>query len=82
MHRLDDGQPLRDAMAEAGLSIPLLAAKTRLLDEDGKGISPALVGFYVSTGNSARDVISTRSAHLIARAVDRPVSDLFGDTPP
>lgn len=80
MHRLDDGQPLRDAMAEAGLSIPLLAAKTRMIDDDGKGLSPAYVGFYVSTGASAREEISTRAAHLIARAVDRPVTDLFGDT--
>ena len=80
MHRLDDGNPLREAMTEAGLSIPLLAARTRQVDEDGKGLSPALIGFYVTTGSSAREAISARAAHLIARAVDRPVNDLFGDT--
>jgi hypothetical protein len=80
MRRLDDGQPLRDAMTEAGLSIPDLAARTRELDPEGKGLSPAFIGFYVSTGTSARETISTRSASLIARAVDHPVDSLFGDT--
>lgn len=80
MRRLDDGKPLRDAMAKAGLSIPRLAAKTRQIDESGKGLSASFIGFYVSTGSSAREELSTRAAHLIARAVDSPVTDLFGDT--
>lgn len=78
MHRLHDGQPIRNAMREAGLSIPKLAAKTREIDEEGKGLSPALIGFAVSTGSSAREEISDRAAQLMADALGTPVHDLFG----
>ncbi|MBQ0827650.1 hypothetical protein [Streptomyces tagetis] len=80
MRRLDNGAPLRAAMAAAELDIPRLAAKTKEIDPAGKGISKSLVGFIVGAGRTARDECSDRAAELIATALDREVNDLF-ETP-
>ncbi len=77
MRRLDNGAPLRAAMKAAGLDIPTLAAKTREIDLDGRGISRSLIGFIVGGGATAREDCSDRAAQLISTALDREVLDLF-----
>lgn len=80
MRRLDKGAPLRAAMEAAELDIPRLAARTKRIDPEGKGISGSYVGFIVGRGKSAREECSDRAAELIAAALDREVDDLF-ETP-
>lgn len=77
LHRRDDGRPIREAMEAAGMSGPDLAQATRNVDPDGKGISPALIGFLTGTGRSARDRCRLNSAWLIAQALRKPLQDLF-----
>ncbi|MFD4787859.1 hypothetical protein ACFWN1_12555 [Streptomyces sp. NPDC058459] len=77
MRRLDKGAPLRSAMKAAGLDIPRLAAKTKEADENGTGLSKAMVGFIVGSGRTAREECSDRAARLITAALGREVSELF-----
>lgn len=77
MRRLDRGAPLRTAMRAAGLDIPRLAARTKEVDPEGKGLSVAYIGFLVGEGRSAREDCSDRAARLLSRAVDRPLDNLF-----
>ncbi|MFI2033676.1 hypothetical protein ACH470_03090 [Streptomyces bottropensis] len=77
MRRLDKGAPLRAAMKAAELDIPRLAAKTREIDPEGKGISKSLVGFIVGSGKTAREECSDRAAELIAAALDQEVITFF-----
>ncbi|MGW1015648.1 XRE family transcriptional regulator [Streptomyces niveus] len=81
MYRRNGGQPIRDAIKRAGLSIPRLAARTKEIDPDDRGLSQALVGFYVSDGASGRESVSTRTAELMAAGLDSPIEELFGDQP-
>ncbi|MGW0984337.1 helix-turn-helix domain-containing protein [Streptomyces xiamenensis] len=74
---MDDGRPIREALEASGLSIPQLAERTREVDPGGVGISQALVGFYASTGRSARETASERTARLIADALNVEVSTIF-----
>lgn len=80
MYRLDDGQPLRDALTEAGLSIEDLADKTKAID--GYGVSRSTIGHMVSTGTSGRSKFTDRSCGLVARALDKPVEQFFSETAP
>lgn len=80
MHRRDNGQPIRNAMRKAGLSIEDLAERTRRID--GYGISRSAIGHMVSRGRSGRDEFEDRSCDLVARALDKPINDLFSDTAP
>lgn len=85
MQRVDRGQPLRDAIAKAGLSIPKLAALTKEIDPDGRGLSASYIGFYTSTGRSAREKTSKRAAGLMTKAlktagVDNDARPIFTDT--
>lgn len=80
MHRLDNGQPLRDAIAEAGLSIEELAEKTKAID--GYGVSRSTIGHMVSTGPSGRSKFEDRSCDLVARALDEPITKLFSNIAP
>lgn len=75
--RRDEGRPIRAAMDAAGLSGPDLAQITRQIDPDGRGVSPALVGFLAGSGRSARDRCRLRSAWLIAEALEQPMQRLF-----
>lgn len=77
LHRKDHGTPLREAMQEAGLSGPELAAATRLVDPEGIGVSPAVIGFLAGTGRSARERCKLRTAWLIAEGVSQPLQALF-----
>ncbi|MFI6103222.1 helix-turn-helix domain-containing protein [Streptomyces sp. NPDC051310] len=79
MHRRDNGQPIRDAMATAGLSIERLAEKTKQADPAGYGIKPSTIGHMVSTGPSGRDRFEDRSCDLVARALEEPIDKLFTD---
>jgi hypothetical protein len=80
MHRLDNGQPIRDAIADAGLSIEELAEKTKAID--GYGVSRSTIGHMVATGPSGRSKFEDRSCDLVARALDTPITELFSDTAP
>lgn len=77
LHRKDGGQPLRNAMSSADLSIPALARATKHVDPTEKGVSQALVGRLVAQGSSARERCRLRTAWLIAVALDEPLQDLF-----
>lgn len=77
MRRRDHGQPLRDAMEAAGLSIPALARAT--IEIDGYGISQATVGAYVAVGTSGREYPRPRTAGLLAAALGRPIEEFFED---
>jgi len=80
MHRRDDGKPIRTAMSEAGLSIEGLAERTRRID--GYGISRSAIGHMVSQGTSGRGEFNDRSCDLVARALDKPIEELFSDNAP
>lgn len=67
-------------MREAGISVARLAELTRKSDPSGFGITSATIGHMTSTGTSGRETFSTRSCHLVAWALDKPVRDLFSDT--
>jgi hypothetical protein len=77
LNRKSDGQPLRRAMADAGMSIPQLAAATRAVDSAGRGVSRSIIGALVSRGSFTRDVVRLRTAWLIATALRVPLQDLF-----
>lgn len=81
MYRLDNGQPIRKAMEEAGLSIEGLADKTKATDPTGYGISRSAIGHMVSTGPSGRERFEDRSCALTAAALGKPVEELFTNTP-
>lgn len=81
MRRLDNGQPIRDAMNKADLSIERLSEKTKEVDPAGYGISASAIGHMVSTGISGRDNFEQRSADLVAAAVKQPVLELFTNSP-
>ena len=85
MRRVDNGRPLREAMERAGLSIPQLAAITKEIDPDGRGVSQSLIGFYTSTGRSGREQASDRAAGLMVAAlesagVDVKDGEIFADS--
>jgi hypothetical protein len=80
--RKDRGEPLRAAMREAGIGLTALAARTKLADPDGKGVSYQLLGFLTKDAgkaavSSARETCSVPSAALIAKALGEPVGALF-----
>ncbi|MBZ3909386.1 hypothetical protein [Streptomyces acidiscabies] len=77
LHRKGEGQPLRTAMERAGLSGPKLAAETRRVDPEGRGISAAAVGRVAGRGKTARNECRLRTAWLIADALGQPLQDLF-----
>lgn len=75
LHRRGDA--IRVAMDRAGMSGPDLAAATRRVDPNGKGVSPAVIGFLAGSGKSARDRCRIGTAWLIATALDLPLQSLF-----
>lgn len=79
MRRRDNGAPLREAMAQAGLSVRTLAAATKDLDPTGKGVSAATIGCARTAGATGRDSIGDDAAKLIAAALHKPVDSLFAD---
>jgi hypothetical protein len=81
LSRKSEGQPLRAAMARAGLSGPELAKATKEVDPTGKGISSSTVGRLTSRGKTARNQCELSTAWLVAEALHRrtsaPLQDLF-----
>ncbi|WP_037825657.1 MULTISPECIES: hypothetical protein [Streptomycetaceae] len=75
--RKSAGEPLREAMRQAGLSGPALADRTRVVDATGRGISSATVGKVAGRGASAGDRVRLRTAWLIAEVLDQPMHRLF-----
>jgi hypothetical protein len=75
------GQPIRDAMARAGLSGPELAVATKAIDPRGRGVSASTVGRIAGRGKTARDTCELTTAWVIAEALHRrtnaPLQDLF-----
>lgn len=82
LFRRGDGEPIRAAMRDKGLSGPRLAEATKAVDPDGKGISPAAIGQIAGQGKSAKDRCRLRSAWLIADALESPLQSLFSLTMP
>lgn len=81
LSRKGEGQPLRAAMARAGLSGPELAEATKEVDPAGKGVSPSTVGRIAGRGKTARDTCKLTTAWFVAEALHRrtnaPLQDLF-----
>ncbi|MFF9643646.1 XRE family transcriptional regulator [Kitasatospora aureofaciens] len=77
LNRKGNGRPLREAMASAEMSIPQLAAATKAVDPDGRGVSRSIIGALVSRGSFTRDRCRLRTAWLIATALDQPLQSLF-----
>lgn len=75
--RVRDGQAIREAMDERGLSLMALADRTKELDPEGLGVSFRLIGFLTTQGRSQRETTSPESAALIAQALNVPEVSLF-----
>jgi hypothetical protein len=87
--RIGDGQALKQAMRDAGMTLEQVAAKTRALDPAGTGVSRSMIGFLTAprtpgtsgTGpNRARrfrDTTSPATADLIEQAVNARPGALF-----
>lgn len=77
MRRLDNGTHIRTAMKRTGFEIKTLAAATRFVDPEGRGLGKTAIGYMVGTGPSAREEHSDRAAFLVAETLGVPVSQLF-----
>lgn len=75
--RKDNGKPLRDAMKRHGLTQAGLAARTRQLDERGRGVSLGTIVKITGSGRWASDECRPRTARLIVAALDVPLDTLF-----
>lgn len=75
--RKGDGQPLRDEMTRQGLTLDSLSEKTRAVDPDGRGVSPATIGRLTGRGRTARDRCELHTAWLITEGLDARMHRLF-----
>ncbi|MFC8271127.1 helix-turn-helix domain-containing protein [Streptomyces sp. NPDC057271] len=75
--RKGEGQPLRDEMKRQGLTLEELSEKTRRVDPEGRGVSPATIGRLTTKGRSARDRCELGTAWLITDVLDRPIQRYF-----
>jgi hypothetical protein len=87
--RIRDGKALREAMQAKHMTLIALAARTRELDPDGKGVSYQLIGFLTApptggmSGTGAnrarryRTSTSPATAGLIEQALDVRPGELF-----
>ncbi|MGD1219962.1 XRE family transcriptional regulator [Streptomyces krungchingensis] len=71
------GQPLRDAMKRQGLTQATLAARTREIDERGKGVSLGTVVKITGRGRWAVEECRDRTARLLGAALREPLDVLF-----
>lgn len=71
------GKPLRDAMQRSGLTQVELAAKTKAVDESGRGVSLGTVIKVTGRGRFSADRCRLRTAQLIAAALGEPVEQHF-----
>lgn len=75
--RKGEGQPLRDEMTRQGLTLDELAEKTREVDPEGRGISPATIGRITGKGRTARNRCELHTAWLITEGLDARMHRLF-----
>ncbi|MFB7845460.1 XRE family transcriptional regulator [Streptomyces sp. NPDC056053] len=75
--RKGDGQPIRDEMKRQGLTLDGLSTKTRRVDPEGRGVSPAAIGRLTGQGRTARDRCELTTAWLIAEGLDARMHALF-----
>jgi hypothetical protein len=75
--RKGEGQPLRDEMKRQGLTLEELAEKTRAVDPEGRGVSPATIGRITGTGRTARSKCELWTAWLITEVINRPIQRFF-----
>ncbi|MGW0552317.1 XRE family transcriptional regulator [Streptomyces altiplanensis] len=75
--RKGEGQPIRDEMTRQGLTLDELAEKTRKVDPDGRGVSPATIGRLTGKGRTARDRCELHTAWLITEGLDARIHRLF-----
>lgn len=75
--RKSEGKPLRAAMRRNGLTQATLAAKTKAVDDSGKGVSLGTVIKVTGSGRFAKDRCRLRTARLIVAALDEPLTDHF-----
>lgn len=75
--RKGEGQPLRDEMRRQELTQADLAEKTKEVDPEGRGVSPATIGRISGTGRTARDRCELSTAWLITEGLDARMHRLF-----
>ena len=75
--RKGDGQPLRDEMKRQGLSLDGLSARTRQVDPEGRGVSPATIGRLTGQGRTARARCELSTAWLITEGLNARIHALF-----
>lgn len=75
--RKGDGQPLRDEMKRQELTLDELAEKTKTVDPEGRGVSPATIGRLTGRGRTARDRCELHTAWLITAGLDARIHALF-----
>ncbi|MFJ8855159.1 XRE family transcriptional regulator [Streptomyces sp. NPDC102437] len=75
--RKGNGQPLRDEMKRQGLTLDELSTKTRRVDPDGRGVSPAAIGRLTGQGRTARNRCELTTAWLITEGLDARMHELF-----
>ncbi|MEU2135328.1 XRE family transcriptional regulator [Streptomyces sp. NPDC018352] len=75
--RKGDGQPLRAEMKRQGLTLDELSEKTRKVDPEGRGVSPATIGRLTGQGRTARNRCELNTAWLITEGLDARMHALF-----
>ena len=75
--RRNGGKPLRDAMVKGGYNRLTLAARTRELDPQGRGVSHQLIYCLASEKDWGRDTFKPDTARQIAAALGKPEDTLF-----
>ncbi|HEY9370946.1 XRE family transcriptional regulator [Streptomyces sp.] len=75
--RKGEGQPLRDEMKRQGLTLDELSDKTRKVDPEGRGVSPATIGRLTSRGRSGRARCELNTAWLITDVLNSPIQRYF-----
>lgn len=75
--RKGDGQPLRAEMKRQGLTLDDLAEKTKTVDPEGRGVSPATIGRLTGQGRTARKRCELNTAWLITEGLDARIHALF-----
>ncbi|MFD5031655.1 XRE family transcriptional regulator [Streptomyces sp. NPDC058220] len=75
--RKGNGQPIRDEMDRQKLTQAELAEKTRKVDPEGRGVSPATIGRVAGKGRTARDRCELNTAWLITEGLDARIHALF-----
>lgn len=75
--RKGKGQPLRAAMKRSGLTQAALAARTKVVDDSGRGISLGTVIKVTGLGKFSTDRCRLRTGELITAALGEPLEDHF-----